>query len=404
MFTLFAMEERTKFVTPEIQSVHRSTNELEEDASESTPSLSARTVSSLELERRYHHSTTKCSRCRLLFVLLLFLLIGGVGVAMWQGINLGQDRNNIMQPMEQASANSTQDELDFSDGNELGLLENLGNDEDFGDNSTNSNRTYQLDGLNWFHKEARLKAFQASCIERMSNKTLSPALRNVARADCGWDYMPPALNDPLRSRKWTVAFVGTGWTQRTMELAGATEGNSCPTWPGCSFLHVPTVATATQAKADVMVVLSYQHRLVEVASNSVNGTLTSIKKDGSTMKPIKVLYWREAYWGDSPPEWKQREIFDLEMGVHYTAALKNPNFQIQPSFLLQGVYQDVKTTAIIASLISDCRTSSKRQSIVNKLMQYLGKSRVHQYGICGTMELPGHSVWSAMKLLARYKL
>jgi hypothetical protein len=251
----------------------------------------------------------------------------------------------------------------------------------------------EVSGLNWY-QSPRLLAKQISrCQELLGNhSTASREEKEIARADCGAGYTFP------EQKGMRVVFLGDAWSDDTLvRLTGCQMGSHCRLNRHCSMHRVDSPRAALGA--DVVVVASYEYQLLKSLPNKN-------RKSGSRRKPIRVLYWREAYWPNPPSLQAQAALSDLNMGVHLQSDLQNPSFQIYPSLVLQGMFLDESRTktGFAASLISDCYTSSERVVLIHQLARLLGNERIHQYGACGTRELPGSGIYPATKFLSKYKL
>ena len=190
-----------------------------------------------------------------------------------------------------------------------------------------------------------------------------------------------------RNKTWKVGIVGY-FTANILSMSGCAVGFTCPLHPKCEIVKVPALDKVQNI--DVFLTLSNEyHRMSYVK-----------RPPGS----ISVLYWREALWDDYPHVKKQLQDFDLEMGAHWFAGISNPNFKRPPGFLLKGAFLDVEKIHFAASVISDCTTTSERETYLNQLIAVLGLRRVHRFGKCGNRVFPGKPIARGMRILAQYKL
>jgi hypothetical protein len=239
--------------------------------------------------------------------------------------------------------------------------------------------------LEWYDTVKTISTRAKDCTTSLKRLKPGSLFREIKKADCGAGYVLP---DPKKNIKpWKVGLYGN-WKQEILWLSGCGLGRSCPLSPQCEFSIVKT--NEELDSSNVVIVPSYDHRLV---NNHIR-----------TKDNYRVMYWREAMWASMPSERSQLKDFDFEMGVHTFSGARNPNFMLAPSDLLRGMFLNVKKEFFAASLISDCKTLSHRQTYIDHLISYLGATRVHQYGHCGNMNLPPRPLAHAMRILAKYKL
>jgi hypothetical protein len=239
--------------------------------------------------------------------------------------------------------------------------------------------------MDYFIKEY-LDRWENECNLRLLDVKPGRYMKKMWEADCGGGYKLPKAD--AKDKKWKVGLVGSHWNRGIEYLSGCHFGFSCPLAPNCEIVHVSSIDHVQNV--NVFLTVAMDHHLMSYLRRPPN--------------TISVLYWREALWSNVPPEAQQKVEFDLEMGVHHFAGLKNPAFMRPPSFLLQGVHMEVPKTEFAASVISDCHTKSYREHYIERLVHALGEHRVHRYGKCGNRDFPGKPIIRGMRILAKYKL
>jgi len=251
--------------------------------------------------------------------------------------------------------------------------------------------------INLYSKDRALVGPIDACHPNQTSKVRKGTFEfEVLSADCGLGY--DFANSTSKYRPWKVALYGSAFDSsgNILNLSGCLVGaGKCPQSPQC---QVFTTRSQNQAlAADVVVIFQ----------NDVNLIHALPKRDGQ----YRILYWREAFFAAPSPQTQKK--FDFEMGVHYFAGLLNPQFFRTPTALLGGItyphpqvipFLPVEERPHFAmSIISNCGAASQRQKYIDRLIDYLGQSRIHRYGRCGNMQLPPPPVKNAAKIIARYK-
>lgn len=216
----------------------------------------------------------------------------------------------------------------------------------------------------------------------------------LREADCGTGY-PFVDTKKGNPSPANIVLYGEGFKEH-FGLSGCPIGTGrCTHHPRCSFVLTTNFRDAAVWKADVIVVTNMDANDIAVLSER-----------SQKPKVRRILYWREAYWPYLSPG-VQKNQFDLEMGVHYTSGLVNPNYLRKPKTLIAKSFfeflpfKDRENFAL--SIISNCLASSGRIQYIQHLTDYLGPERIHQYGACGTRNLPPKPIKNAAKVIAKYK-
>lgn len=238
----------------------------------------------------------------------------------------------------------------------------------------------------------------ARCRTLLAQKSnMSQDVYDVLEADCGAGYDTKSVES---DRPWTVVFYTDPEHQATKYSGCPKRGKGqCPLSPKCRLFLAQSKSSLKNA--DVVVVFQMEpHRILDVV------------RDSTTEKPYRALLWRESLWNGPHPLF-QKDNFDFEIGTHHTAGFLNPQWFLAPSDLLSGRLYTKEPIPFIPlaqrpffaiSIISNCAASSLRDMYIKRLSTSLGAERVHQYGACGTRELPPRPISNAAKLIAKYKL
>lgn len=205
------------------------------------------------------------------------------------------------------------------------------------------------------------------------------ALFSSANRGSGYDPYEK-FNETINHWKkpWRVVlWESFGRSTQTLHLSGCPgrrRFGECPFHPHC-MIYPSDNFTKTLQEADVIVISANGH-----VSQRVFSEFESIKRPDQIM----VLYQREPSYLTPLPLQKR---FDLQMGVRISMGILNPVFFHEPAYLHSVAlkyHKEFEERRFFAfSLISHCGAKSKRDEYINRLVNSLGKRRIHQYGACG---------------------
>ena len=218
--------------------------------------------------------------------------------------------------------------------------------------------------------------------------------RLVKEADCGSGYKFGESSSG--SRPVRVLLYGEN-IQANLRLTGCLTGpGRCPHHPKCYFNLETTLLSPAINAADVVVVSTEDAKLMPQVMAKAN----------KHKKVRRVLYWREPYWR-SVSVAQQKAHFDVTMGCFYDSGILNPLFIRRPHTLVAKTFFKFlpfsEREQFALSIVSNCAANSGRQEYIDHLTDYLGTSRVHQYGKCGDRKLPPPPINHAAKVISKYK-